>query len=153
MPCLESRTHSLVHKMNCADQKLTHVDSAGKESEVTKAKLKTSRVANKPIFTPIDVILCVPPRREYRMHFAEFSSQGGRSTPASLQSPHPSPQATFLVLAWQGLGLRLVEYSSCEMFCLSPSVRTERTPVNLTYSLSLSLSSTFVLRHSTAPQR
>ena len=34
-----------LHRTHCADQQLTHVDSAGKESEVTKAKLKTSRVA------------------------------------------------------------------------------------------------------------
>ena len=39
------------------------------------------------------------PLREYRLLFAEFSSQGGRSTPTSLQSPFPSPHATFLVLA------------------------------------------------------
>ena len=48
--------------------------------------------------------LRTPPRREYRTLFAEFSSQGGRSiTPTSLQSPFPSPHATFLVLAWQAL--------------------------------------------------
>ena len=37
------------------------------------------------------------------MLFADFSSQGGRSTPTSLLSPFPSPHATFLVLAWQAL--------------------------------------------------
>ena len=46
-----------LHSSHCADQKLTHVDSAGQESEVTKAKLKTSRVATKPRFAPTDVIL------------------------------------------------------------------------------------------------
>ena len=47
--------------------------------------------------------LRTPPRREYHVLFAEFSSQSGRSTPTSLQSPFPSPHATFLVLAWQAL--------------------------------------------------
>ena len=42
------------------------------------------------------VNLHTPPWREYCMLFAEFSSQGGRSTPTSLQSPFPSPHATFL---------------------------------------------------------
>ena len=74
MPCLESGTHSLVQKMNCRDNKgqgkqapdvldnsrtvhtvptkNSHVDTAGKESEVTKAKVKTPRVATRIIFTP-----------------------------------------------------------------------------------------------------
>ena len=88
-----------LHSTHCADQKVTHVDSAGKESEVTKAKLNiTSRHQNN---IRTNHVTLRTPRREYRMLFAEFSSQGGRSTPTSLQSPFPSKHATFLVLAWQ----------------------------------------------------
>ena len=42
------------------------------------------------------VNLRTPPRREYRMLFAEFSSRGGRSTPTSLQSPFRRHTQLFL---------------------------------------------------------
>ena len=52
-----------------------------------------------------------------------------------LQSPFPSPHATFLVLAWQASVRDLFQYSCHETFLISPSVRTDRTPVNLTHTL------------------
>ena len=111
------------HNSHCANQKLTHVDSAGRDSGYTK-NITCRHQNNVPIK---HVNLRTAPRREYRMLFAEFSSQGGRSTPTSQQSPFPSPHATFLVLAWQALVRDLwttpvVRYSLSRHLCAPSNV-------------------------------
>ena len=77
-------------------------------------------------------------RREHRMLFAEIDSQGGRSTPTSLQStPFSSLHATSFALAQQAvvrdlwIWRTLVVRRSLPV----PSVRTEHTPIDLTHTL------------------
>ena len=88
--------HTVLTKNN------THVDAAGKNRDTLKHSLKHHESPPENTRTK-HVNLRTPPRREYHVLFAEFSSQGGRSTSTSLQSPFPSPHATFLVLAWEAV--------------------------------------------------
>ena len=68
--------------------------------------------------------LRTPPRREYRMLFAELRSRDGRSTPNSLQPTHLCRQhATFLVLR-----LSMTHKNS--------AVHTEYTKIDLTHTVS-----------------
>ena len=74
-------------------------------------------------YTRQHVYLRTPPRREHRMIFAEIDSQGGRSTPTSLQStPFPSLHAWI----WRTpVARRALSH---------PPVRTEHTPIDLTHT-------------------
>ena len=93
----------------------SHQNSA---QQITRRHQKSSVTKHENLRTP---------RSEYRVLFAEFSSQGGRSVPTSLWSPFPSPHATFLSCspceAWS------VTCGS-EMLFVSRKVHTERTSVD-----------------------
>ena len=72
------------------------------------------------------------------MLFAEIDSQGGRSTPTSLQStPFPSLHATSFALAQQAVVSDLWMWRTLvARHALShPPVRTEHTPIDLTHTL------------------
>ena len=88
-------------------------------------------------YTRQHVYLRTPPRREHRMLFAEIGSQGGRSTPTSLQStPFSSLHATSFALAQQAVvrDLWIWRTPVARRALSHPPVRTEHTPIDLTHT-------------------
>ena len=88
-------------------------------------------------YTRQHVYLRTPPRREHRMLFAEIDSQGGRSTPTSLQStPFSSQHTTSFALAQQAVvrDLWIWRTPVARRALSHPPVRTEHTPMDQTHT-------------------